>query len=66
MEECNNSTDTAIVFDEDLFMHIKKCPANSTNQLNLGQFNLFLHAFLRTQSLSTLISAGDKNIPLFS
>lgn len=55
-DHCNPS----IIFDEDLFIHIKNNPAQGVDQLNLGQFN-FLQAFLRTQSLSLLISAGNKS-----
>jgi hypothetical protein len=62
----NGSSNPSIIFDEDLFMQIKKMPAQGIDQLNLGQFNFILHAFLRTQSLSTLISAGDKKISLFA
>lgn len=64
--ENNSLSNKAIIFDEDLFMHIKKCPSGSNHQLNLGQFNLILQVFLRTQSLSTLISGGNKRLSLFT
>ena len=65
-EETDSWSNQAILFDEDLFMHIKNSPSARMNRLNLGQFNLILRAFLRTQCLNTLISTEDKNMSLFS
>ena len=73
--------ESAIIFDEDRFYHIKNLRAegrylpliqkseNSTADklsLSLDQFDLIFETFLRTQCLSTYISQGNKELMLFS
>lgn len=72
--------ESAIIFDEDRFYHIKNLRAegrylpliqkseNSTDKLSLSldQFDLIFETFLRTQCLSTYISQGNKESMLFS
>lgn len=86
IEENGYSTTTtrkesAIIFDEDRFYHIKnmraegRCSpliqkADGTSIVNfalsLDQFDLIFETFLRTQCLSSYISEGDKESMLFS
>ena len=74
--------ESAIIFDEDRFYHIKnlraagrylpliqKLDGQSTNRslsLSLDHFDLIFETFLRTQCLSSYISNGDKELMLFS
>jgi len=72
----NGRNETAIVFDEDRFFHLKNLRAEglfsqlfssydltqrtSTLTLSLDHFDLILESFLRTQCLSTYICSRDK------
>jgi hypothetical protein len=72
--------ETAILFDEDLFFHIKNLlaegryspltikesdPKGAHFSLSLGNFDLVFETFLRTQCLSAYISGANKESMLF-
>lgn len=77
----NGRNETAIIFDEDRFFHLKNLRAEgrfsplfssydltqrpSTLTLSLDHFDLILESFLRTQCLSTYICSRDKCSMLF-
>lgn len=75
----STKTESAIIFDEDRFFHIKNLRAegrylpliqksgnaSAKFSLSLDHFDLFLETFLRTQCLSTYISDGNKEAMLF-
>ncbi|KAL7542840.1 hypothetical protein ACHAXR_012149 [Thalassiosira sp. AJA248-18] len=77
--DTNTRKESAIIFDEDRFYHIKKLRAEGLYQpliqkpdtksaqftFGLDHFDLIFETFLRTQCLSTYISDGDKESMLF-
>ena len=62
-DEAITRNESAILFDEDQFFHIKKCRANFS--LSLDNFDLVFETFLRTQCLSSYISDASKESMLF-
>lgn len=79
--ECTIENEPAIVFDEERFVSIKSLRAEGLNLplfqdkladgsssefcLGIDKFDLIINAFLRTQSLSSYISHGEKESMMF-